>query len=82
MAHHPQDRGGSGGTANAKLLHNVRIAVLVPCYNEAPTVAEVIRDFRHVLPITTIYVYDNNSSDRSAEACSRCRRSGERSIHR
>ncbi len=39
----------------------------MPCYNEAPTVAEVIRDFRHVLPITTIYVYDNNSSDRSAE---------------
>ena len=57
----------SGGTANAKLLHNVRIAVLVPCYNEAPTVAEVIRDFRDVLPFATIYVYDNNSSDRSAE---------------
>jgi len=57
----------SGGTANAKLLHNVRIAVLVPCYNEAPTVAEVIRDFRDVLPFATIYVYDNNSSDRTAE---------------
>ncbi len=57
----------SGGTANAKLLHDVRIAVLVPCYNEAPTVAEVVRDFRDILPSATIYVYDNNSSDRTAE---------------
>ena len=40
-----------------------RIAVLIPCYNEAKTVAKVIDDFRRVLPEATIYVYDNNSID-------------------
>ena len=40
-----------------------RIAVLIPCYNEAKTVAKVIDDFRRVLPEATIYVYDNNSTD-------------------
>lgn len=40
-----------------------RIAVLVPCYNEALTVAKVIADFRAALPGSTIYVYDNRSSD-------------------
>ncbi|MEI8147427.1 MAG: glycosyltransferase, partial [Alphaproteobacteria bacterium] len=40
-----------------------RIAVLVPCYNEAVTIARVIDEFRAALPRATIYVYDNNSSD-------------------
>jgi glycosyltransferase involved in cell wall biosynthesis len=40
-----------------------RIAVLVPCYNEAPTVAGVIEAFRSALPGCTVYVYDNRSSD-------------------
>lgn len=40
-----------------------RIAVLVPCYNEAPTVAKVVADFRSALPGCTIYVYDNRSTD-------------------
>ena len=40
-----------------------RIAVLVPCYNEALTVATVIADFRAALPACTVYVYDNRSSD-------------------
>lgn len=44
-----------------------RIAVLLPCYNEAPTIAAVIADFRRVLPDATIYVFDNNSRDNSAE---------------
>ena len=44
-----------------------RIAVLVPCYNEALTVAEVVRGFRASLPEATIYVYDNNSSDGTAD---------------
>ncbi|MEA4912649.1 MAG: glycosyltransferase family 2 protein [Oscillospiraceae bacterium] len=43
------------------------IAVLIPCYNEAPTIAKVVRDFRAVLPDAVIYVYDNNSTDGSAE---------------
>lgn len=44
-----------------------RIAVLVPCYNEALTVGEVVRGFRAALPDATIYVYDNNSTDGTAE---------------
>jgi glycosyltransferase involved in cell wall biosynthesis len=41
----------------------LRIAVLIPCYNEASTVARVIADFRQALPSSTIYVYDNRSTD-------------------
>lgn len=46
---------------------NVRIAVLVPCYNEAMTVANVVRGFREFLPEAAIFVYDNNSTDGTAE---------------
>ena len=42
-------------------------AVLIPCYNEAQTIAKVVADFRRVLPEAEIYVYDNNSTDGSAE---------------
>ena len=46
------------------------IAVLVPCYNEQIAIAEVVNAFRVSLPSATIYVYDNNSADRTAEiAC-------------
>ena len=41
----------------------VSIAVLVPCYNEEKTIANVVRDFRQALPSARIYVYDNNSRD-------------------
>lgn len=52
----------------AALAHPVpRVAVLVPCYNEEVTIASVIADFRGVLPGATIYVYDNNSRDRTIE---------------
>jgi glycosyltransferase involved in cell wall biosynthesis len=44
-----------------------QIAVLIPCYQEEPTVGKVVADFRHQLPGATIYVYDNNSTDRTAE---------------
>jgi glycosyltransferase involved in cell wall biosynthesis len=43
-----------------------RIAVLVPCYNEATTIGSVVRDFQQALPSATIYVFDNNSSDGTA----------------
>lgn len=43
------------------------IAVLIPCYNESQTIEKVVRDYRKVLPEATIYVYDNNSSDNTAE---------------
>ena len=44
-----------------------KIAVLIPCYNEEKTVEKVVRDFKTVLPEAVIYVYDNNSSDRTVE---------------
>ncbi len=44
-----------------------RIAVLVPCYNEEAAVAAVVKGFRQALPAAQIYVYDNNSRDRTAE---------------
>jgi Glycosyl transferase family 2 len=43
------------------------VAVLIPCYNEAATIAKVVDDFRAALPETSIYVYDNNSSDGTVE---------------
>ena len=42
-----------------------RIAVLIPCYNEELTIAQVVKSFRAALPEADIYVYDNNSTDRS-----------------
>jgi len=47
-------------------LQAMRIAVLVPCFNEETAVATVVGDFRKALPSAQIYVYDNNSSDRTA----------------
>ncbi|WP_240757010.1 glycosyltransferase family 2 protein [Roseicella aquatilis] len=44
-----------------------RIAVLVPCYNEEVAIPRVVRAFRAALPGATIYVYDNNSRDRTVE---------------
>lgn len=43
------------------------VAVLIPCYNEAITIAKVVDDFKRELPEATIYVYDNNSSDGTAQ---------------
>lgn len=43
------------------------IAVLVPCYNEEAAIEQVVRDFRAALPDAVVYVYDNNSSDRTVE---------------
>jgi len=47
-------------------LQAMRIAVLVPCFNEETAVATVVCDFRKALPSAQFYVYDNNSSDRTA----------------
>ena len=44
-----------------------RIAVLLPCYNEEAAIAATVAGFRSVLPTATIYVYDNNSGDRTRE---------------
>ena len=41
--------------------------MLLPCYNEEATIGATITGFRKVLPDATVYVYDNNSTDRTAE---------------
>lgn len=44
-----------------------KIAVLIPCYNEEKTIGKVVRDAKNALPEAVIYVYDNNSKDRTVE---------------
>jgi len=51
----------------APMEENAKIAVLLPCYNEQITIGKVIQDFKRVLPDADIWVYDNNSKDRSVE---------------
>lgn len=46
---------------------NGSVAVLLPCYNEEITIGKVVHDFRTALPNADIYVYDNNSTDNTAE---------------
>ncbi|WP_407529083.1 glycosyltransferase family 2 protein [Methylobacterium oryzisoli] len=50
----------------ASFVRNRAIAVLLPCLNEEATIGQVVGAFRRVLPGATIYVYDNNSTDRTA----------------
>lgn len=45
----------------------MKTAVLIPCYNEEITIEKVIKNFRKELPDADIYVYDNNSKDKTAE---------------
>lgn len=44
-----------------------KIAVLIPCYNEEKTIKKVVEDFKRELPEAKVYVYDNNSKDKTAE---------------
>ncbi len=44
-----------------------KVAVLIPCYNEEKTITKVVEDARRALPEAVVYVYNNNSSDRTAE---------------
>ena len=44
-----------------------KIAVLIPCYNEEKTIKKVVEDWKKELPEATIYVYNNNSTDRTVE---------------
>lgn len=48
-------------------MAKMRVAVLIPCYNEEMTIKKVITDWKQALPDASIYVYDNNSDDRTAE---------------
>lgn len=48
-----------------------RIAILIPCYNEAQTISKVINDWKKELPNATVYVYDNNSTDGTGDIAER-----------
>jgi glycosyltransferase involved in cell wall biosynthesis len=56
-----------GAKIGANMPHGLRIAILVPCYNEEKAIAQVVAGFRAALPQATVYVYDNNSQDRTGE---------------
>jgi glycosyltransferase involved in cell wall biosynthesis len=59
---------GEAPSAEAQLnMGPVRIAVLVPCYNEEATIGKVVADFRAAMPTADVYVYDNNSKDHTIE---------------
>src|SRR5947207_7193389 len=60
-----------GNVDVAEVVGSSRIAVLVPCYNEEAAIGKVVADFRAALPEARIYVYDNNSTDRTVEAATK-----------
>ena len=60
-----------GNVDAAEIVGSSRIAVLVPCYNEEAAIGKVVADFRAALPEAGIYVYDNNSTDRTVEAATK-----------
>ena len=63
MARRSSTPGARAGTS----FDRYKIAVLVPCYNEEAAIGKVVRDFRAALPGAAIFVYDNNSTDRTAD---------------
>ena len=56
-----------GDDETGGILDSLRIAVILPCYNEEAAIAETIAGFRSALPSASIYVYDNNSRDRTVD---------------
>jgi glycosyltransferase involved in cell wall biosynthesis len=58
------------GTADSPLDQRYKIAVIIPCFNEEHSIAEVVRGFKTALPTACIYVFDNNSTDKSATIAS------------
>ena len=50
-----------------RATRSAEVAVIIPCYNEAENIEKVVKDFQSSLPFATIYVFDNNSDDRTAE---------------
>jgi glycosyltransferase involved in cell wall biosynthesis len=61
---HQFTRRASCATTNP---YRIDVAVLIPCYNEAATIRQVVGDFGRALPSATVYVYDNNSTDQTAQ---------------
>jgi glycosyltransferase involved in cell wall biosynthesis len=66
---------------SAEILGRSRVAVLVPCYNEEAAIGKVVADFRAALPEAAIYVYDNNSTDRTVEAAAKAGATVRRETH-
>jgi glycosyltransferase involved in cell wall biosynthesis len=48
-------------------MQDPKVAVLIPCYNEAPTIADLVSKVKQAMPAASIYVYDNNSTDATAQ---------------
>jgi glycosyltransferase involved in cell wall biosynthesis len=61
------DRARRPDTIEERMPQTPRIAVLIPCHNEAVAIGKVVADFRAALPQATIYVFDNNSTDATRE---------------
>lgn len=57
----------TSNTSQEQALPTARVAVLIPCHNEESSIAQVISDFKSALSEAVVYVYDNSSSDRTAE---------------
>jgi hypothetical protein len=62
---HQPRQGGPGAPPDDRAATPPRIAVLIPCLNEEAAITKVVTDFRTCLPDATVYVYDNNSADRT-----------------
>ncbi len=60
----------AGRPAQTNAIDGFSVAVIIPCYNEEAAIGRVVRDFRQRLPSARIYIYDNGSSDRTAEIAS------------
>src|SRR5206468_11409040 len=72
VAPDPEQRSAShfargSSTAGTMMDRQPRIAILLPCYNEEAAIAATVAGFRAALPDALVYVYDNNSSDRTRE---------------
>jgi glycosyltransferase involved in cell wall biosynthesis len=67
MATHGRYWRGDPDIADRRQRPDLKVAVLIPCYNEEHAIGKVVEDFRTALPRATIYVYDNNSTDRTVE---------------
>jgi glycosyltransferase involved in cell wall biosynthesis len=72
---------GEDSDAAAEITGSSRVAVLIPCYNEEAAIGKVVADFRTALPGAAVYVYDNNSTDRTVEAAAKAGASVRREQH-
>jgi glycosyltransferase involved in cell wall biosynthesis len=63
--------GTEGSDTAAEITGKGRVAVLVPCYNEEAAIGKVVADFCVALPDAAVYVYDNNSTDRTREVAAK-----------